>query len=68
MSAARHADAADAQHTLSRAISRRAHAHSQVAVTGASGQTGSLAIERLLAKPDSYEPVAIVRSEAVGGR
>jgi hypothetical protein len=34
----------------------------KVAVTGASGRTGRLVVQRLLLEPERYEPVAIVRS------
>lgn len=34
-----------------------------MAVSGASGQTGLLVVQKLLARPDEYQPVALVRSE-----
>jgi len=34
----------------------------KVAVTGASGRTGRLVVQRLLLEPDKYDPVAVVRS------
>lgn len=37
----------------------------KVAVTGAGGRTGSLTVKRLLAEPDKYNVVAIVRSPEV---
>ena len=36
----------------------------RVAVTGAGGQTGQLAFRKMLARPEMYSPVGIVRSEA----
>ena len=36
----------------------------RVAVTGAGGQTGQLAFRKMLAKPEKFSPVAIVRSES----
>ena len=35
----------------------------RVAVTGAGGQTGQLAFRKMLARPDDFKPVGIVRSE-----
>ena len=35
----------------------------RVAVTGAGGQTGQLAFRKLLAMPDEFSPVGIVRTE-----
>lgn len=38
----------------------------QVVVTGAAGQTGSLIVEKLLARPDEFITRAVVRSAKVG--
>merc|ERR1719382_1636988 len=36
----------------------------RVAVTGAGGQTGQLAFRKMLARPDDFFPIGIVRTEA----
>lgn len=40
----------------------------QVVVTGAGGRTGKLVVKKLLAQPDTFTPIATVRSKGSAGK